>query len=45
MKVAYLVNRYPKASHSFIRREILGLEVAKERFEVRGQPAVILAGG
>jgi glycosyltransferase involved in cell wall biosynthesis len=27
MKVAYLVNRYPKASHSFIRREIRALEV------------------
>jgi colanic acid/amylovoran biosynthesis glycosyltransferase len=26
MKVAYLVNQYPKTSHSFIRREILALE-------------------
>lgn len=26
MKVAYLVNQYPKVSHSFIRREIEGLE-------------------
>ena len=26
MKLAYLVNLYPKASHSFIRREIRGLE-------------------
>lgn len=26
MKIAYLVNRYPKASHSFIRREIRALE-------------------
>lgn len=26
MKVAYLVNRYPAVSHSFIRREILALE-------------------
>jgi len=26
LKLAYLVNRYPKASHSFIRREIRGLE-------------------
>lgn len=26
MKIAYLVNQYPKVSHSFIRREILGLE-------------------
>ena len=24
--VAYLVNQYPKVSHSFIRREILALE-------------------
>ena len=38
MKVAYLVNRYPYVSHSFIRREIAGLEacgVAVERFAVR----------
>jgi colanic acid/amylovoran biosynthesis glycosyltransferase len=27
-KVAYLINQYPKVSHSFIRREILGLEAA-----------------
>ncbi|MGI8504412.1 MAG: glycosyltransferase [Hassallia sp.] len=38
MKIAYLVNQYPKASHSFIRREICaiedcGLEVA--RFSIR----------
>ncbi len=26
MKIAYLVNQYPKVSHSFIRREILALE-------------------
>lgn len=26
MKIAYLVNLYPKTSHSFIRREILALE-------------------
>jgi glycosyltransferase involved in cell wall biosynthesis len=26
VKIAYLVNRYPKASHSFIRREIQALE-------------------
>jgi colanic acid/amylovoran biosynthesis glycosyltransferase len=26
VKIAYLVNRYPKASHSFIRREIRALE-------------------
>ncbi|HEX9298374.1 MAG TPA: glycosyltransferase [Polyangiaceae bacterium] len=38
MKLAYLVNQYPKVSHTFIRREIaamegLGLEV--ERFSIR----------
>lgn len=26
MKIAYLTNQYPKVSHTFIRREILGLE-------------------
>ncbi|MEL6881574.1 MAG: glycosyltransferase family 4 protein [Cyanobacteria bacterium J06607_10] len=26
MAVAYLINQYPKVSHSFIRREIIGLE-------------------
>jgi hypothetical protein len=26
MRIAYLVNTYPKVSHSFIRREILALE-------------------
>src|SRR5712664_4532998 len=26
MRIAYLVNQYPKISHSFIRREILALE-------------------
>jgi glycosyltransferase involved in cell wall biosynthesis len=38
MKIAYLVNQYPKTSHTFIRREIaaveaLGFEV--ERFTIR----------
>lgn len=28
MRVAYLVNRYPAVSHSFIRREIAGVEAA-----------------
>ena len=39
LRVAYLVNQYPKVSHSFIRREILALErhgVSVERFAVRG---------
>lgn len=32
MRIAYLINQYPKISHSFIRREILALE--KQGFEV-----------
>ena len=38
MKIAYLVNQYPKVSHSFIRREILALETQGftiDRFSVR----------
>ncbi len=38
-RVAYLVNQYPKVSHSFIRREIRALEglgVAVDRYAVRG---------
>jgi colanic acid/amylovoran biosynthesis glycosyltransferase len=38
MRVAYLVNLYPKISHSFIRREIQALEsqgVAVRRFAIR----------
>lgn len=38
MTIAYLVNRYPAVSHSFIRREILGLEAAGievRRFSIR----------
>ena len=38
-RVAYLINQYPKVSHSFIRREILALErqgVAVFRVAVRG---------
>jgi colanic acid/amylovoran biosynthesis glycosyltransferase len=38
MKVAYLTNQYPKPSHSFIRREINGLEAGGasiERISVR----------
>ena len=40
--VAYLVNQYPKVSHSFIRREILALEqagVAVHRMAMRGWDA------
>jgi len=39
VKVAYLVNQYPKVSHTFIRREILALEkqgIAVQRLAVRG---------
>lgn len=38
MTIAYLVNQYPKVSHSFIRREIAGLEacgVQVARFSIR----------
>lgn len=38
MKIAYLINQYPKISHSFIRREILALEelgMTVERVSVR----------
>jgi colanic acid/amylovoran biosynthesis glycosyltransferase len=39
VKLAYLVNRYPAVSHSFIRREILALEALGHevtRFSIRG---------
>jgi len=39
MNIAYLVNQYPKISHSFIRREILALErqgYKVQRLAVRG---------
>ena len=32
MRIAYLINQYPKVSHSFIRREILALE--RQGFDV-----------
>jgi len=32
MRIAYLINQYPKVSHSFMRREILALE--RQGFEV-----------
>jgi colanic acid/amylovoran biosynthesis glycosyltransferase len=38
MKLAYLVNQYPKVSHTFIRREIAAIEelgVPVERFSIR----------
>ena len=44
MKLAYLVNQYPKVSHAFIRREILALEaggVAVARFSVRAPDQLV----
>ena len=38
MTIAYLINQYPKVSHSFIRREIGGLEamgIPVARFSIR----------
>ncbi|MBH8553905.1 glycosyltransferase family 4 protein [Nostocaceae cyanobacterium CENA357] len=38
MKIAYLVNQYPKVSHSFIRREIAAIEasgLSVSRFSIR----------
>ncbi len=32
MKIGYLVNQYPKVSHTFVRREIHALE--QEGFEI-----------
>jgi glycosyltransferase involved in cell wall biosynthesis len=42
MKLAYLINQYPKVSHSFIRREIIALEklgVHIVRYSIRETPA------
>ena len=39
MKIAYLINQYPKVSHTFIRREVLALEKIGPditRFALRG---------
>lgn len=44
-RVAYLINQYPKISHSFIRREILALEaqgVTVMRYAVRGWDAELV---
>jgi glycosyltransferase involved in cell wall biosynthesis len=44
MRVAYLINQYPKVSHTFIRREIAALErlgVEVLRFAVRGWDASV----
>jgi colanic acid/amylovoran biosynthesis glycosyltransferase len=45
MKIAYLVNQYPKVSHSFIRREILALErqgIEVMRYALRGWDAEVV---
>ena len=45
MRVAYLLNQYPKVSHSFIRTEIMALEAAGivvERIAVRGWDADVV---
>jgi glycosyltransferase involved in cell wall biosynthesis len=45
MNLAYLVNQYPKVSHSFIRREILALEalgLPVTRFSVRSCAAELV---
>jgi glycosyltransferase involved in cell wall biosynthesis len=42
LRVAYLINQYPKASHSFIRREMAALErlgVDVQRYAMRGWDA------
>ncbi|MGL5063475.1 MAG: colanic acid biosynthesis glycosyltransferase WcaL, partial [Microcoleus sp.] len=48
MNIAYLVNQYPKVSHSFVRREVLaveacGLKVA--RFSIRSCEAELVDKG
>ena len=45
LRVAYLINQYPKVSHTFIRREILALErqgIAVSRFALRGWDAEVV---
>lgn len=44
MRVAYLINQYPKISHTFIRREILALErqgIDVTRIALRGWDGVL----
>jgi glycosyltransferase involved in cell wall biosynthesis len=48
MKIAYVINQYPQASHSFIRREIAALEslgVEVHRFTVRRWPQQLVDSG
>lgn len=45
MEIAYFINQYPKVSHSFIRREIQGLEALHftiHRFALRSEPAELV---
>ena len=45
MRVAYLINQYPKVSHSFVRREILALEqqgIHVLRIALRGWDAQVV---
>jgi colanic acid/amylovoran biosynthesis glycosyltransferase len=47
MKIAYLINQYPKTSHTFIRREIAALEiigVKVHRIAIRGQKEALVDG-
>jgi colanic acid/amylovoran biosynthesis glycosyltransferase len=47
LRVAYLINQYPKVTHTFIRREILALErrgVEVARFALRGWDTVCVDG-
>jgi glycosyltransferase involved in cell wall biosynthesis len=45
MNIAYLVNQYPKVSHSFIRREIIAVEacgISVSRFSIRSLDAELV---
>ena len=47
-RIAYLVNQYPKVSHSFIRREILGIEqqgLEVKRYSIRSLEAELVDQG
>ena len=48
LKLAYLVNTYPRASHTFIRREIQALEriaVPVHRFAMRSDRDALVDAG
>ncbi len=45
LHVAYMINQYPKVSHSFIRREIVALEqsgIQVSRFAIRGETTALV---